>query len=75
MKREYIKPSVVFVDYSYEEQVVAESSTFSGTGDGYQINYCTYESGAWADPCKNVISKADNAAEIRCFDFQPWSLR
>ena len=75
MKREYVKPSVKFIDYSYDEQVVAESATYSGYGDGYQMNFCTWQSGLWADPCKGTLSEADKAAGIRCFDHNPWSLR
>jgi len=75
MKREYRKPSVKFIDYAYDEQVVAESATFNGSGDGYQLNYCTWESGLWADPCNNVLSAADQAAGKRCFGYTPWSLR
>jgi len=76
MKRAYTKPSVSFIDYSYEEQVVAESSKYSGFGDGYQVNVCTWYSGAFASPCDSVLSKADNGADPnRCTDTTPWSLR
>lgn len=72
MKREYKSPVAKFVDYSYEEQVVAESSKFDGYGDGYQINYCTYQSGAFSNPCSVVVNSTFPTSVCNT---QPWSLR
>ncbi len=72
MKREYKKPTATFIDYAYEEQVVAESSKFDGYGDGHQINYCTYQSGLFADPCSVVVNSQFSTSVCGT---QPWSLR
>ena len=75
MKREYRKPVIKFIDYTYDEQVVAQSSQFDGLGDGFQISYCTWESGSFSSPCLAVLSKSDKDGGLRCYDFTPWSLR
>ena len=72
MKREYKSPVAKFVDYSFEEQVVAESSRFDGYGDGHQIKYCTYQSGSFSDPCSVVVNSTFPTAIC---SVQPWSLR
>ena len=72
MKREYKKPSAKFIDYAYDEQVVAESSKFSGYGDGHQIDYCTYQSGQFSSPCSTVVNST--FPQSTC-NSQPWSLR
>lgn len=72
MKREYKQPVAKFVDYSYEEQVVAESSKQDNFGDGHQIHFCTYQSGSFSDPC-NVVVNSTFPTQI-C-GIQPWSLR
>ena len=72
MKREYMKPIANFIDYAYDVQVVAESNKLDTLGDGHRLNYCTWESGSYANPCNSVLAKADTD---RCFDFTPWSLR
>lgn len=72
MKREYKKPNVKFIDYSYDEQVVAESSKFSGYGDGHKIEYCTYESGQFTSPCSDITN---HTFPTNICSFQPWSLR
>lgn len=72
MKREYKQPIAKFIDYAYEEQVVAESSKIDGLGDGHQIYYCTYQSSSFSDPCCVVVNSTFGA-EI-C-GVQPWSLR
>ena len=55
MKRAYSKPVAKFIAYSYDEQVVAESSKFDGYGDGHKINHCTYESGLFTAPCSAIV--------------------
>lgn len=76
MKKNYTRPTAAFIDYAYEEQVVAESSKFSGYGDGYQVEVCTWYSGAFASPCDSVLSNANHSADpTRCTDTRPWSLR
>lgn len=72
MKREYKSPVVKFVEYSYEEQVVAESNKIDSYGDGHQIYYCTYQSSSFSDPC-SVVVNSTFGAEI-C-GIMPWSLR
>lgn len=72
MKREYMKPVAKFVDYSYEEQVVAESQKLDGLGDGHRIDFCTYQSGSYVDPCSIVVNS--NFSESIC-GIKPWSLR
>lgn len=72
MKREYKTPIVKFVNYAYDVQVVAESSKFDGSGDGHKIDWCTYKSGLFADPCSDIVNS--NFSEDIC-GFQPWSLR
>lgn len=72
MKRVYDKPVVKMIDYSYDEQVVAESSKVDGLGDGHQIYYCTYQSASFTDPC-SVVVNSKFPTEI-C-GLQPWSLR
>ena len=72
MKREYKSPVVKFVEYSYEEQVVAESNKFDNYGDGHQIQYCTYQSGSFSEPCSVIVNS--NFPTTTC-GIQPWSLR
>ncbi len=72
MKRIYKTPTVKYVDYSYEENVVAESSKVDGLGDGHVIYYCTYQSADFHDPCNVVVNS--NFSETIC-GIQPWSLR
>ena len=72
MKREYKQPVAKFIDYTYEEQVVAESSKVDGLGDGHQIWYCTYQSAEFSDPC-SVVVNSQFPTEI-C-GIQPWALR
>ena len=72
MKREYKKPAVKYINYTYDEQVVASSEKIDGYGDGYQIRYCTWYSSSFSDPCNSVIASTDTD---RCYEFQPWSLR
>lgn len=71
MKREYKQPVAKFIDYAYEEQVVAASSKFDGYGDGYQIDFCTYVSGLFIDPCGDIVS----SEHPTICEKQPWSLR
>ena len=71
MKREYKQPVAKFIDYAYEEQVVADSGIYNGSGDGNSTGYCTYQSGSPASPCTTMVNSN--------FDFsicsvQPWSL-
>lgn len=76
MKKAYTKPCASLIDYSYEEQVVAESSKYSGLGDGYIVNVCTWQSGLFANPCDSVLSHANHDADPnRCTETRPWSLR
>ena len=76
MKRAYNKPTATFIDYAYDVQVVAESSKLDSLGDGHQINYCTWESGSFANPCNTVLSNSNNAnVPDMCTGFSPWSLR
>lgn len=72
MKREYRQPVAKFIDYAYEEQVVAESSKFDGMGDGHKIDHCTYKSGLFASPCSDIVS-TQFTTDI-C-NLQPFSLR
>ena len=72
MKKEYFKPTAKYIDYAYEEQVVAESSKFDGLGDGHQVNYCTYQSGLFAQPCSDIVNKTFPTSIC---GIQPWSLR
>ena len=72
MKREYKQPVVQFIDYAYEEQVVAESVIYNGSGDGNNTGYCTYQSGSIASPCTNIVNST--FIESVC-NIQPWSLR
>lgn len=72
MKREYKSPVAKFVDYSFEEQVVAESSKFDGYGDGHKIDFCTYQSGSFSEPCSVVVNSTFPA---NICSVQPWSLR
>ena len=72
MKREYKQPIVKFIDYAYDEQVVAESSKIDGLGDGHQIYYCTYQSDAFSNPCSVVVNSTfpDDVCNTK-----PWSLK
>lgn len=72
MKREYKTPVVKFVNYAYDVQVVAESSKFDGYGDGHQIDWCTYQSGLFADPCSDIVNSSFSPSVCQV---QPWSLR
>lgn len=72
MKREYKSPVAKFVDYCYEEQVVAESSKFDGYGDGHKVDFCTYQSGAFSNPCSVVVN---STFPTSICNSQPWSLR
>ena len=72
MKREYKSPVAKFVDYSFEEQVVAESSKFDGYGDGYKIDFCTYQSGSFSEPCSVVVN---STFPTTICSVQPWSLK
>lgn len=72
MRREYSKPVVKFIDYVYDEQVVADSSKVDGLGDGHQIWYCTYQSAEFSNPCSVVVNS--NFSQEIC-GVQPWSLR
>lgn len=71
MKRKYAKPTATMIDYSFDEQVVAESSKFDGYGDGHQIDFCTYQSGSFGNPCSSIVNSTfpTNICEV-----QPWSL-
>ena len=72
MKREYRKPTALFIDYSYDEQVVAESANYNGHGDGNHTGYCTYQSGSYSNPCVTMVNSqfTNDVCGI-----QPWSLR
>lgn len=70
MKRKYQRPTAAFIDYAYDEQIVAASSKYDGYGDGHQINYCTYQSGAFANPCNSIV----NTQHASICQVQPWSL-
>ena len=72
MKREYKTPVAKFVDYSYEEQVVATSNKQDNLGDGHQIDFCTYQSGEFSDPCNVVVNTTFPTSVC---GIQPWSLR
>lgn len=72
MKRMYKKPTAKFIDYSYDEQVVAQSNKLDGLGDGHQIHYCTYQSGSFSDPCTVVVN---SSFDTSICEVQPWSLR
>lgn len=77
MKRAYHTPTLKYIDYSYDEQVVAESSKIDGKGDGFQVHYCTWESASFSDPCLAVLASnpADRPTSNSCQNFNPWSLR
>ena len=72
MKRTYKKPAAKYVDYSYQEQVVASSAEefFNGTGDGNQLGFCTWLSGSTATPCNEKVGGGNPKCES-----QAWSLR
>lgn len=72
MKREYKQPTAKFIDYAYDEQVVAESSKVDGMGDGHVIYYCTYQSASFSDPCSVVVNS--NFDDSIC-GIKPWTLR
>ena len=72
MKKEYKKPTSLFIDYTYDEQVVAASEKFDGYGDGNRIDYCTYQSGSFSNPCTSIVNS--NFDTSVC-GVQPWSLR
>lgn len=76
MKREYMKPIAKYIDYSYDEQVVATSSKVDGLGDGHKIFYCTYESAEFSNPC-NAVHNSNEIVQNpdRCVAYRPWSLR
>lgn len=46
MKKSYKKPVAARIDYSYDEQVVAESVNYNGYGDGHFTGYCQYWNGS-----------------------------
>ena len=71
MKREYKQPVAKFIDYAYEEQVVAESVIYNGSGDGNNTGWCTWTSGSISSPCTTVVS-SDNPGLC---DTEMWSLR
>ena len=71
MKREYKQPVAKFIDYAYEEQVVAESSNFNGSGDGNYTGWCTFTSGSTTSPCTMMLS-SDHPGLC---DSNAWSLR
>ena len=72
MKREYKQPVAKFIDYAYEEQVVAESAIYNGFGDGNNTGYCTYQSGSIASPCTLMVNSSFSSNVCNA---QPWSLR
>lgn len=72
MKREYKKPTAKFIDYAYDEQIVATSEYFNGFGDGNKTGYCTYQSGSIHEPC--VIMVNSQFSQEVC-GTRPWSLR
>ena len=72
MKREYKTPTAMFIDYAYDEQVVAASDNFNGLGDGNYTGYCTYQSGSIHEPC--VLMVNSQFSQSVC-GTQPWSLR
>ena len=72
MKKTYVEPKAKFINYTYDEQVVAASNKIDGYGDGHQINYCTYRSDSFSDPCKDIVSSEFGASICHV---QPWSLR
>lgn len=72
MKRVYTKPTAKFIDYAYDEQVVADSSKVDGLGDGHQIFYCTYQSASFTDPCSVVVN---STFPNEICGVKPWSLR
>ena len=57
MKNEYKKPVVKMIDYAYQEQVVASSSSLADSVDGAASGYCTWR---WPD-CDALYT-----AEIGC---------
>ncbi|MBE5771854.1 MAG: hypothetical protein E7336_10850 [Clostridiales bacterium] len=65
MKKAYKKPAVKYVDYSYQEQVVATSpgEFFSGTGDGNQLGFCTWLSGSTVTPCTENVGGGNPLCE------------
>ena len=72
MKKEYKKPAAKFVDYSYQEQVVATSpgEHFSGSGDGNQLGFCTWLSGSTVTPCTDTVGGGNPVCDV-----QKWNLR
>lgn len=75
MKHEYKKPTVKYIDYAYDEQVVATSAggnKIDGLGDGYQIYYCTYVSDVIGEGCSWIHNSEQN---VFVCDKNTWSLR
>ncbi len=70
MKRKYQKPTAAFIDYAYDEQIVAASSNYNGYGDGHLTGFCTYQSGSFAKPCGDIV----NTQHASICQVQPWSL-
>lgn len=71
-KREYKKPTAAFIDYAYDEQVVAASDNYNGLGDGHYTGYCTYQSGSIHAPCVTMVNKD---WPLTVCGTQAWSLR
>ena len=75
MKREYRTPVAKYVNYAYEEQVVATSAgnkvdTF---GDGWEIQYCTYMSDVIGAGCTTMHNST--VTNFKCDVSAGWSLR
>ena len=72
MKKEYKKPKATFVDYSYQEQVVATSpgENFSGIGDGNFMEFCTWLSGSTANPCTDKVGGGDPRCQSQEFSLR-----
>ena len=63
MKRQYNKPTVMKIDYTYDTQVVAESRLTASRGDPMDLTYCTWWSGWIAAGCREKFDIAHACLE------------
>lgn len=64
MKKKYYRPSAAFINYEYDEQVVAESANYNGRGDPAHTGYCQWWSGAYIGGCNDNLLEIPSCKSI-----------
>lgn len=66
MKRTYQQPKASLINYTYDEQVVAQSENYNGRGDPLDQKVCVWWSGAIVGGCRDYYQ-----SEVLCDNPDP----